>query len=125
MEAGGPLTRPRALLFDGALDRTTQRLSSPFSRRLVLPDEDFLTEAQKKAWTDAPETARRDLPRTVVLRGRDLRSAVLDRADLRKADLTGARLDRASLEAAKLGHASLNGAQMQGGLLFEAPSPRA
>lgn len=85
LEAGGPLARPRALLFDGEVDRTTQRPSSPFSRRLVLPDEDFLTEAQKKAWADAPEAARGDLPRTVVLRGRDLRSAVLDRADLRKA----------------------------------------
>ena len=43
------------MLFDGAPNDVTQRPSSPFSRRLVLPDEEFLTEAQKKAWADAPE----------------------------------------------------------------------
>ena len=113
LETGGPLAQPRALLFDGKMNLTTQRPSSPFSRRLVLPDEDFLTDAQKKAWADAPEAARGDLPRTLVLRGRDLRFAVLDRADLRKADLTGADLAQASLNHAKLGHAYLDEAQMQ------------
>ena len=90
LDVSGPvITWLRAALFDGAVDPVTQRLQSPFSRRLVLLDQDFLTDAQKKAWDDTPDNVRNDLPRTLVLRGRDLRNAVLDRADLRKADFTG------------------------------------
>jgi hypothetical protein len=110
----------RRLLFDGEPDPVTQRPTSIFPRNLVLPDEEFLTEAQQKAWADAPQAERDHLPRTLVLRGRDLRFAVLDRADLRKADLTGARLTEASLNAAKLQHTWLSGAQLQGASLREA-----
>ena len=42
------------------------------------------------------------------LRGRDLRSARLDRTDLRKADMTGANLDGASLAGTDLRQARLN-----------------
>ena len=100
----------RRWLFDGAPD-VRQRPTSLFSRSLVLPDEDFVSEDDK---------AREEMLRTRVLRGRDLRFAVLDRADLRKADLTGARLQGASLRRAQMQGASLGRAQMQGASLDEA-----
>jgi Pentapeptide repeats (8 copies) len=95
-----------------------QQPATLFSRRLILPDQDFVSEDEK---------TRTELLRTRVLRGRHLEYAVLDRADLRKADLTGAFLRGASLYAAQMQGAllfdaqmqgaSLNGAQMQGASL--------
>ena len=43
LEIRGLLTPVRSALFDGEVDETTQHPSSFFSRRLILPDEDFLT----------------------------------------------------------------------------------
>ena len=85
-----------------------QQPATLFSRRLILPDQDFVSEDEK---------ARAELLRTRVLRGRHLEHAVLDRADLRKADLTGAFLRGASLTRAQMQGASLDEAQMQGALL--------
>jgi uncharacterized protein YjbI with pentapeptide repeats len=59
---------------------------------------------------DADLAAGRDAAsggRPLSLRGRDLRSARLDRVDLRQADLTGANLDGASLAGADLSGARL------------------
>jgi|GEM_PF-494330 len=65
--------------------------------------------------------------RTIDLRGRDLRHAVLDRTDLHQADLTDAKLEYATLNGAdlrgvdlrqaNLDNASLVGAKMQGVLM--------
>lgn len=108
--------RLAAWLFDGEPDQVSQRPTSPFSRSLVLPDEDFVPE---------DDTAREAMLRTRVLRGRDLRYAVLDRADLRKADLTGARLDQASLRGARLEHATFDGARLGDAKLDEARASHA
>lgn len=91
----------RRALFDGPVSAVTQRPSSLFSRRLVLPDEDLVPEDDARLAT---------LARTRVLRGRQLRDAVLDRADLRKVDLTGADLTGASLDDARIDGARLRSA---------------
>ncbi len=101
----------RRALFDGEVDAVTQRPASPLSRRLVLPDEDFVPEDDARLATMA---------RTRVLRGRNLQYAVLDRADLRKVDLTGASLQGASLVRARLQGAVLERAALQGARLDEA-----
>jgi len=119
-ELGGPLAVLRSKLFDGGVDFVTQREASLLSRKLVLSDEEFLTEAQKKAWADATEAARYRLPRTLVLRGRNLRFARLERVDLRKADLTGSNLTGADLDEARLEHATLVFAVMDSASLSEA-----
>lgn len=113
-DLGGPKLPLRAALFgdlspdDIGVD---QQPTTLFSRRLILPDQDFVSEDEK---------TRAELLRTRVLRRRHLEFAVLDRADLRKADLTGAFLRGASLSRAQMQGASLIGAQMQGALLHEA-----
>lgn len=106
-EPDGAVEHAAAWLFDGGIG-IDQRPISLFSRRLVLPDQDFVPEDDK---------AREGMLRTRVLRGRNLEFAVLDRADLRKADLTGAKMRRATLNHAQLQGASLDGAQMQGASL--------
>jgi uncharacterized protein YjbI with pentapeptide repeats len=113
----GWLNAIRAPLFDGRTHPVTQRPTSPFARRLVLPDQVFLTEAERKTWAETPEDRRGQIARTRVLRGRDLRFAELDRADLRGADLTGAFLQGAVLRAAKMQGADLSRTQMQGARL--------
>jgi hypothetical protein len=127
----------RRALFDGEPDPVSQRLTSLFSRVLVLPNETLITEKQVEALAKqaaAGAAAGDGMPeavaRTLVLRGRSLRGAVFTASDLRKADLTGAilvgaRLDRAwlqgaSLNGARMQGASLNGAQMQGASLDRA-----
>ena len=106
-QIGGQL-RVKIGLFDGEVDTVTQRPRSLFSRVLILPDEDFVPESEAQIAT---------LRRTRVLRGRDLRYAVLDRTDLRKADLAGARLTGARLRDARLDHAWLFGADLRGASL--------
>lgn len=110
-ELRGLVQPVRAWLFDGPVDATSQRPTSPFARRLVLPDEDFVPEDDARLATMA---------RTRVLRGRDLRLATLDRVDLRKADLTGADLRGASLVRARLAGAVLDGARLDGAELANA-----
>ena len=67
-----------------------------FERNLNVTDVDVMPGTQGTAGK-----------RGVVLRGRDLRFARLDRIDLRRADLTGADLEGASLMGADLGGALL------------------
>ncbi len=110
----GGLNAIRAPLFDGPTHEVTQRATSPFTRRLILLDEVFLTEAERKTWTDTPEERRDQIGRTRVLRGRDLRFAELSRADLRGADLTGGILRGANLAQAEMQGAVLTGAKLQG-----------
>jgi len=88
-----------------------QRSITPISRRLILPDQDFVPEDDK---------ARGEVLRTRVLRGRRLGFAVLDRADLRKADLSGAFLGNALLRGAQLDGALLDGAHLQSAALVDA-----
>ncbi|UEM12572.1 pentapeptide repeat-containing protein [Bradyrhizobium barranii subsp. barranii] len=101
----------RKALFDGPIDDTTQRETSLFSRRLILPDENFVPEDEKTV---------SELRRTRVLRGRDLRYAVLDRANLRKADFTGARMEGVSLVGAQLREANLKNVRLRGASLDDA-----
>lgn len=85
-----------ALLFEGAPDPVRQSLYSPFSRNLVLMDADLVDEADLTPGQ-----------RSLSLRGRDLRYAILDRADLRHVDFVAADLTGASLRGAKLDGADL------------------
>ena len=110
-ELHGPLRPLRTVLFDGEVDPVSQRPTSLFSRNLVLPDEDFVPEDDARLGTMA---------RTRVLRGRDLRYAVLDRTDLRRADFTGAQLDGASLVRANVAGASFAAARLRSASLVEA-----
>jgi uncharacterized protein YjbI with pentapeptide repeats len=75
------------VLFVGDVDEVNGTRNSLWSNTLVLPDEDFVDEDVKLDSVD----------RTISLRGRDLRGAILIRTDLRKADFTGAILDDADL----------------------------
>src|SRR5207253_2551667 len=52
----------RRALFDSEIDKTTQRSTSLFPRRIILPNEDFVPEDDK---------LRAEMLRTRVLRGRD------------------------------------------------------
>jgi uncharacterized protein YjbI with pentapeptide repeats len=110
----------RRALFDSGMDATTQQPRSIFSRNLVLPDQVFLTVEDRKAFAEDATKATANIPRTLVLRGRDLRNAVLDRADLRRADLTGAQLQDANLRDAHLQGVYLVSAQLQGANLGSA-----
>jgi len=112
---------PTVILFEGVPDPVESTVDSWLSRNLVLIDVDLIgLDSDKLAKTE----------RTIVLRGRDLRNAVLDRTDLRKADLSGAHLEGASLVAtkltatnltkAKLAHAWLMRASLQGAILDSA-----
>jgi hypothetical protein len=103
-------TSLRALLFEGDVDRVSQRPRSVFSNRLVLTNQSFVVDPEKLD----------KIPVSRFFRGRDLRSAVLNLADLRKADFTGAQLQGASLGGAQLQGASLGGAQLQGASLPDA-----
>ncbi|WP_439578343.1 pentapeptide repeat-containing protein [Elioraea sp.] len=118
----------RTWLFDGERDPVTNRPSSLFSRAIVLPNERLISdkdfEALAKAQTaegtpgsGATSTGPEPVARTVSLRGRSLRGAVLVASDLRKADLTGADLRGARLHLVWLQGASLDGAQLQGASL--------
>ena len=78
---------PYEWLFLGEVNEITATRNSLWSNTLVLTNEDFVED---------DETLDK-IERTVPLRGRDLRGAVLVRTDLRKADFTGAILDGADL----------------------------
>jgi uncharacterized protein YjbI with pentapeptide repeats len=99
-----PLSALRSFLFDGAVSAKTQRPASLFARRLVMPDEDFVTEN---------DTALEGTRRTLALRARDLRYAVRDRVDLKKADFAYARLEGVSLVGAQLQGARFEGSNMR------------
>jgi uncharacterized protein YjbI with pentapeptide repeats len=108
-----------AVFFDGVLDPETGRPPPmPFSRVLALADERLIRES------DA-DLAREGVARTIVLRERNLRGAILIATDLRKADLTradlrGARLDDAWLHSASLFKARLEAATLNGATLRDA-----
>ena len=102
---------PTAILFEGAPDPVRSSVKSWFTRNIVLIDADLIGADSEKL-----DKVRR----TIVLRGRDLRNAVLDRADLRKADLTGAQLAGASLQGTRLESANLTGADLENAALVSA-----
>jgi hypothetical protein len=88
------LESPYKLLFLGEIDEVTASRKSLWSNTLVLPDVDFVDD-----------TTLDTMDRTLSLRGRDLRRAVLVRTDLRKADFTGAVLDDADLSGGRFDQA--------------------
>ncbi|WP_114374050.1 pentapeptide repeat-containing protein [Elioraea thermophila] len=124
-----PLEGARASLFDGEVDEKTNRPTSLFSRALMLPNERLISDAQAELLRriDAGELKVAEgqpdpVPRTMVLRGRSLRRAVLTATDLRRADLTwvnlsDARLDMAWLHGAYLDNAILTRSSLQGAFL--------
>ncbi len=69
------------------------QFSALFNRNLVVSDQDLVSDAADNA--DSNEAS-------IILRGRDLRYAQLNRTDLHRADLTGADLTGASLVGADL-----------------------
>lgn len=76
---------------------------------LFLPDQDFV---------DGDKLDK--VNRSLSLRFRDLRGAILVRADLRKADLTGAKLEHADLFQARLNEADFAKADLRRANLSEA-----
>jgi uncharacterized protein YjbI with pentapeptide repeats len=88
------------LLVDGEVDLRTQKPKSIFANRIVIPGFDLRADPKFDSMTKIAS-----LPRTVSLRSRDLRGAVLidatlPRADFTAADLRGAYFDGADLRAA-------------------------
>ena len=88
------LVSPYELFFLGAINEVTGSRNSLWSNTIVVPDEDFVDDAKLDT-----------MDRTISLRGRDLRGAVLVRTDLRKADFTGAVLDDADLSGGRFDQA--------------------
>ena len=103
---------PTAILFEGEPDQVSSKVTSLFSRNLVLIDDIDLVRLN--------DDELKKVDRTLVLRGRDLRYARFDRADLRKADMFEANLTGAVLEVARLEKATLQRAKMQGANLVRA-----
>jgi uncharacterized protein YjbI with pentapeptide repeats len=89
-----PIRDVSDFVFRGSVNEVLGTPKGLFSNVLVLTDQQFI-EADKLDKLSK-------LDRTISLRGRDLRGAVLVRADLRKADFTGANLNHAVLDFAKL-----------------------
>lgn len=97
---------PTAILFEGEPDQASSKVTSLFSRNLVLIDDiDLVTLNDEEL---------EKVDRTLVLRGRDLRYARFDRTDLRKADLLQAKLTGATLQKALLVEANIQSADLQG-----------
>lgn len=86
-----PIVVSSDAFFHGAVNEVVGTPRSPFSNILVLPDQQFVDDDM----LGKPG-------KSISLRGRDLRGAVLLRTDLRKADFTGANLNEAILDFAKL-----------------------
>ncbi len=93
----------RGILVDGEIDPAKGVPESWFSNRLVLPRVEAIEYLKQD--TDGKIVSVR---RTVSLRLRDLRRAVLSGAQLRKVDLTAADLSGATLEDADLREALLS-----------------
>jgi uncharacterized protein YjbI with pentapeptide repeats len=94
IHVGGRYISISEALFSGLVNNVTGLPRSVFSNVLVVPTLDLI-EAEKLD----------KVSRTVSLRGRDLRGAILWDTDLRKADFTGANLIEARLDRAKLSQA--------------------
>jgi hypothetical protein len=97
---------PTAVLFEGEVDDWTRRLTSVFTRNLIVMDEDLVPDERGYA----NETS-------FSLRGRDLNHATFDRSDMHRADLTdtslkGASLIETNLEGAKLVRVRMQGADL-------------
>jgi uncharacterized protein YjbI with pentapeptide repeats len=107
-EKGRQMWWPTWRLFEGKPDPVRSKTSSVFSRNLILVNNQLIG-------LDDDRLAK--VTRTLSLRGRDLRFAVLSLIDLRKADLEGAQLQGASLDDAQLEGAYLLDAQLQGASL--------
>lgn len=112
-----PVAALRTPLFDGEVDDQTLRPSTPFSRRIVLPNEILIPPEDLRAFREDLHKAMDLIQRTTVLRGRSLKDAVLVGVDLRRADLSYARLQGARLSGAQIQGASFVDAQMQGAML--------
>ncbi len=107
------------LLIGREVDEVAGRPRSLFSNVLVLPGETFVEEEKI-----------RQQQRSVSLRGRDLRGAILMRSDLRKADFSGANLNEANLYKSSLQGAWLScietssaGYQSGRGVVFDLREP--
>lgn len=108
---------PTAILFEGEPDQASSKVTSLFSRNLVLVDDVDLVKLDDEQLKKADHT--------LLLRGRDLRYARFDRADMRKADMFEAKLAGAVLVEARLDEANLQGAELQGANLRAAQWPGA
>lgn len=108
---------PTAYLFEHADSRNTLGTlgnAGQFSRNLIVSDADLVPDEK---W-EPQETS-------IVLRGRDLRYAVLSRTDMHRADLTGSVLDWADLTGANLSDTSMRSVKMVGAQLSNAKLPGA
>jgi uncharacterized protein YjbI with pentapeptide repeats len=100
---------PTAILFSTTPDFVPGKLHNWPARNIILIDSNL-------GAADGGQSVKR----AIVLRGRDLRNAVMDRTDLSDADLSGADLDGASLRGAKLGLATLDHSFLREALLDRA-----
>ena len=100
------LATPHELLVGGAVDIGAQRLTSPWSDRLVLPGLDVIDHTRFDS-----EAKIATLPESISLRERHLEGAILIGANLRSANFTAAALTGASLDDADLRDAKFDCAQ--------------
>lgn len=126
----GDIRRPRyafgptVMLFEGQVDYLTGRLTSPFSRNLVLTDTDLVPETLTK--TTSMNLRKRDLRYGVfdrtVMHHADLSGVLATGASFREVNLSSAKLELADIQGADFWHAQLAGAILRGanlrGLLF-------
>jgi hypothetical protein len=106
---------PHKLLVAGEVDFNSQRPSTIWSNRLVVPGIDVREQAK----FDTEEKIK-SRPTTLLLRKRRLENAILEDAYLPKADFTGAELPGAFMRSAQLQGARLYQAQLHGANLVGA-----
>ena len=92
---------PTAYLFEGRVDMVSGDAESWFARNLIVTDTDVV------AIDGGPDSQR-----SLRLRGRDFRYAVLDRSNLSRADLSGTDLRGASLRGTDMEKTRLRGARL-------------
>ena len=96
-----------ALMFEGLTDFVAGTATSPFSRNLIVTDQDLSVASTEFT---SEESVRNDQDKREVttervklsLRGRDLRFAYFDRSNFTGADFTASNLEGASLRGASL-----------------------
>jgi uncharacterized protein YjbI with pentapeptide repeats len=126
-----PILAVTATFFDGEVNPVTQRPATPFSRNLVLIDEDlsgggaglrlrgrdlrfanFAGSRLAKADLSSALLTQANLRGTILVNA-ELRRAKLEGADLTAAELGSAHLDAADLRGARLARTHLEGASME------------